>query len=62
MAAQNQGIATTEKFKQEYKVYTGELKKPYWQNNQLDEALVQQAYDRLQHEIRAAHILIRVAI
>ena len=54
------GLHKTEEFKKEYEGYKKQLAKPYLSENKASEKLILQAYDRLQTEISASHILIRV--
>jgi len=55
-----QNYHVSEDFRKEYKVYEKQLAKPYLTESKVTDALVQQAYKRLQEEIRASHILVRV--
>lgn len=59
--ARTRGLDTTAKFNTEFKTYREELKKPYRAEEDALEKLVQQTYQRLTEELRAAHILISVA-
>jgi len=58
--ARFRGLDTTAKFNTEFKTYREELKKPYRTEEDALEKLVQQTYQRLTEEVRAAHILISV--
>jgi peptidyl-prolyl cis-trans isomerase SurA len=58
--ARFRGLDTTAKFNTEFKTYREELKKPYRAEEDALEKLVQQTYQRLTEEVRAAHILISV--
>ncbi len=60
LAGKNTGMDTTQKFLQEFDSYTSEIRKPYLQNPNAEEDLIQEAYSRLQLEVRAAHILVRI--
>jgi len=55
-----QNYHASEDFRKEYKVYEKQLAKPYLTESKVTDALVRQAYERLQEEIRASHILVRV--
>ncbi|MBT3301536.1 MAG: hypothetical protein HOK35_13105 [Cytophagia bacterium] len=59
--ARFQGIDTTEKFLNEFKTYRDQLTKPYMTDQETTDALVVEAYERMKTEIKASHILIRVA-
>ncbi len=60
LAAKQAGIDTTAKFQQEYLAYTRGIRKPYIQSENLIKDLSIEAYDRLQYEVRASHILVRI--
>jgi peptidyl-prolyl cis-trans isomerase SurA len=59
-AAQSLGIDTSATFLNEFNAYTEQIKKPYLQNSNLDAALIEEAYDRLQFELNVSHILVRI--
>jgi peptidyl-prolyl cis-trans isomerase SurA len=59
--AKMRGMDTTLAFKKEYSSYVNQLDNSYLQSNNETDALVEEAYNRLQYEIRAAHILFAVA-
>ncbi len=50
---------TLKSFKTELKGYRVQLEKPYFTDESVDEQLMKEAYDRMQWDIRASHILIR---
>jgi peptidyl-prolyl cis-trans isomerase SurA len=54
------GYDTIPKLKKELEGYRKTLSTPYLVDNQTNESLVKQAYERLKVEIRASHILIKV--
>jgi peptidyl-prolyl cis-trans isomerase SurA len=56
--ARRRGIDTTAAFLKEYNSYKEELKKPYLPEGKIIDSLVQVTYNRMQEEVRAAHILI----
>jgi len=60
-AARNLGTDTTLAFRQEYESYISQVSKPYMDNPNKIEDLVAEAYERSKFEVRASHILIRVA-
>ena len=60
LAAQQAGIDTTATFIKEFEGYTAEIKKPYLQGANLVDDLIEEGYQRLQEEVRASHIPIRI--
>ncbi|ADR21845.1 hypothetical protein MATR_05220 [Marivirga tractuosa] len=58
--AKAEGIDTTKAYKSELNGYLEEIKKPYLTAEKVNKALVKETYERLQHEVNASHILIRV--
>lgn len=60
LAAQAEGLDTASSFIRELAGYRKQLARPYLIDNDLLDALVQEAYDRRQFEVRASHILIKV--
>lgn len=58
--AQNMGYDTAKSFVVEFSGYKNQLAKPYLQNSELKDSLIQEAYDRSKIEVHASHILIRV--
>lgn len=58
--AEANGLDTLQKFKEELDQYRKQLARPYLVDNELNDELVKEAYDRLKYEVRASHILIRV--
>ena len=60
LAAVKLGIDTTDAFKKEYEGYISQLKRPYEETPIPQERLIEEAYERLQWEINASHILIMV--
>lgn len=59
-AAHSLGIDTSAAFLNEFNTYSSQIKKPYLQNSNLNEELVEEAYNRLQYEINVSHILVRI--
>ena len=51
---------TIPEFVNELAMYRNQLSKPYLSDNQFDEKLIKQAYERMQTDINASHILISV--
>ncbi len=58
--AEELGMDTVASFKKELNGYREQLAAPYLTNSEVDNELIQQAYDRMKFEIRASHILIKV--
>ncbi len=54
-----QGLDTLPSFKKEYDYYKNELAKPYLSDKSITENLKKEAYERLNQEVNASHILIR---
>nr|MDQ3073497.1 peptidylprolyl isomerase [Bacteroidota bacterium] len=59
--AQAQGLDTNQKFVKEFLTYRNQLAQPYMTDREVTQSLVDEAYRRLQYELRASHILIPVA-
>jgi len=59
-AAEEKGLDTTAKFKNELAGYKSQLERPYLVDTTLNEALIKEAYYRIQNEVKASHILIKV--
>lgn len=59
--ARQRGMDTTSKFKAEFAGYKEALRKPYLPDSKLIDSLTQLTYNRLTEEVKAAHILIKVA-
>jgi len=55
------GLDTTEKFRKELDNYRNQLAQPYLRDRETSQALVKEAYERMQKEVRASHIMIKVA-
>lgn len=58
--ANNEGYDTIPKLVRELKGYRNQLAKPYLVDKQMSEELIKEAYERLQKEIRASHILLKL--
>lgn len=56
--AENLKMDTSASFKKELNNYRQQLAKPYFSNDDITDELVREAYDRMQYDINAAHILI----
>ena len=59
--AEVKGYDTASSFKNELKGYVDQLGAPYLVDSQFTEDLIKEAYDRSSYEIKASHILIKVA-
>lgn len=60
LEAKAQGIDTTESFLTEYNSYVDQLNNSYLQTSNDTDSLVKEAFDRLQYEVKAAHILFKL--
>jgi len=58
--AKDSGIDTTKLFVNEFEGYREQLAKPYLIDKEKQNQLVIEAYDRMQYEVRASHILIKL--
>ncbi len=61
MEAEAKGLDTTDAFKRELDGYKQQLAQPYLTEKSVTDKLVREAYDRMQKEVNASHILISVA-
>ncbi len=59
-AAEEMGMDTMPDFQRELKGYRDQLAAPYLVDRSTTERLVEEAYERMKMEVRAAHILIRI--
>ncbi len=58
--AEDLKMDTVASFKKELEGYRKQLAKPYFTDETVNEKLLKQAYDRLQEDVRASHILVMV--
>jgi peptidyl-prolyl cis-trans isomerase SurA len=58
--AQALGLDTVKSFRDELAGYRKQLAQPYLVDNQANDKMIKEAYDRLQYDIRASHILVKV--
>ncbi|MBL7936797.1 MAG: peptidylprolyl isomerase [Bacteroidia bacterium] len=58
--AEENGLDTNSAFKTELAGYRKQLAAPYLTDKNVNEALIQEAYDRMKTEVKASHILIRI--
>lgn len=56
--AEAQGIHETASFKQEFETYKKQLVEPYMSASEVEEQLIQEAYDRSKYLVNASHILL----
>lgn len=59
-AAKDAGLDTLPKLQRELRTYKKQLAEPYLQNDSVMQALLKQAYNRYQQQIKARHISVRV--
>jgi len=60
--ARKAGIDTTKEFQAEYYGYESQLARPYLLSKDANDLLVKETYNRLQEEVNAGHILIKVGL
>jgi len=60
MEAEELGMDTLSKFTRELNGYRDQLARPYLVDKSVTDSLIREAYDRLQEEVSAAHILIKL--
>jgi len=60
MEAEEMGMDTLARFERELSGYRDQLARPYLVDKAVTDSLVKEAYDRLQNDVRAAHILIKL--
>lgn len=59
-AAEERGLDTAQKFINELNQYREQLAQPYLVDQEMNEQLMKEAYDHMQHEVKASHVLIKV--
>ena len=59
--AEEQHLDTAKAFKEELSGYRKQLAQPYLTDKNINEKLLKEAYDRLQEDVRASHILVKVS-
>lgn len=59
--AEELGMDTVRSFLQELNGYRTQLAQPYLTDESATEKLIREAYDRMQYDIRASHILVRIS-
>ncbi|MFO7828022.1 MAG: peptidylprolyl isomerase [Bacteroidales bacterium] len=60
--AKNRGLDTSQAFINEFKGYKEQLAKPYLLDPETVDSLAKEAYERMQIEVRASHILVRIPV
>jgi peptidyl-prolyl cis-trans isomerase SurA len=58
--AEELGMDTVSTFRDELKGYRKQLAQPYLTDKDVNEKLLKEAYDRMQYDVRASHILVKV--
>ena len=58
--AEKSGLDTTSSFINEFEGYKKQLAAPYLIDEKANEQVIQEAYERMQYEVRASHILVRI--
>ncbi len=58
--AENLGMDTTQDFIDEFEGYKEQLEEPYLLVREFDDSLLNEAYDRMQYDVKASHILIKI--
>jgi peptidyl-prolyl cis-trans isomerase SurA len=60
--AEEEKLDTSQAFLNELKGYRKQLAQPYMTDKEVTDALIKEAYDRLQKDVRASHILLNLAL
>jgi peptidyl-prolyl cis-trans isomerase SurA len=58
--AEKRGLDTTSSFINEFEGYKKQLAAPYLIDEKANEQVIHEAYERMQYEVRASHILVRI--
>lgn len=58
--AEKTGLDTSKSFKTELSGYRKQLSKPYLVDKDIDDGLVKEAYERMQYDVHASHILVKL--
>jgi len=58
LEAEKMGLDTTQKFLLEFNTYKDQLAKPYMTDEETREALMKEAYERMQKDVHVSHILL----
>ena len=59
--AEKLGLDTILSFKNEFEGYKKQLAKPYLLDKKVNEQVIKEAYERMQFEVRASHILVKLS-
>ncbi len=59
LEAENRGMDEEASFKKELDGYRKQLVRPYMVDKEMDQNLIDEAYERMQTEVRASHIMVR---
>ncbi len=59
LEAENRGMDQEASFKKELEGYRKQLVRPYMVDKEMDQNLIDEAYERMQTEVRASHIMVR---
>lgn len=59
--AEKLGLDTTPSFINEFEGYKEQLSVPYLLDEEANQNIIKEAYDRMQYEVRASHILVKLA-
>jgi peptidyl-prolyl cis-trans isomerase SurA len=59
--AEKMGLDTTESFLNEFQGYKEQLATPYLLDEEANQRIIEEAYDRMQYEVRASHILVKLS-
>ncbi|MFC2086764.1 peptidylprolyl isomerase [Bacteroidota bacterium] len=57
--AENRGMDTTKAFIEELSGYRQQLEEPYLTNEEFQDSLIKEAYERMEYELNVSHIVIR---
>lgn len=60
--AEDLGMDTLPAFTQELEGYRKQLAQPYLSDREVTEKLIEEAYERMKYDVKAAHILVKVAL
>ncbi len=59
--AERLGYDTLKSFVKEFEGYRKQLEGPYLVDDEVNKKIIEEAYDRMQYEVRASHILVKLA-
>ena len=60
MEAKQKGLAEKPSYEKELKTYDDQLTAPYLIDNVMEDSLIREAYNRMQEEVTASHILVKI--